>query len=404
MTTSYDKTAKVWDVNGKLIANCIGHLSGVVSADFTKCGNKIITASWDNTVKIWDLRGAEVPSFHSIDKVVLSKDGNKQLTTVETTVNILDLDGNTLAVCSNHQDTIIGADFSFDNKKIITVSTDKTIRQWNLKGKEIANNKINEIKSIFFSPYSEHVAGVLLINNIVKIWNYNGKQITELRGHTDAINMVEFSSDGKILTASNDKTAKLWDFNGKLLVTFDKHTHWVNSAKFSPDGNKIVTASTDTSAKLWDITGNELKSMDTHYLGVVYADFAPDNSKIITTSQDNTAILWDSEGNELLALRGHLNFVYFAIFASDSKHILTTSWDSSAKLWDLSGNELASYNNHTNVLTSAVFTPCGKKILTSSWDKTIKLWLTHKGMYDWLLEADIPQLTNTDKEEIGLKK
>ena len=56
--------------------------------------------------------------------------------------------------------------------------------------------------------------------------------------HTDIVNTITFSADSKImLTASCDRKVKTWDLEtGKHLKTYYGHTDWVNVAEFSPDG------------------------------------------------------------------------------------------------------------------------------------------------------------------------
>ena len=56
LTTSYDKTAKIWDAStGEEILTLKGHTDWVNSADFSPDGAKIVTTSYDSTAKIWDV-------------------------------------------------------------------------------------------------------------------------------------------------------------------------------------------------------------------------------------------------------------------------------------------------------------------------------------------------------------
>ncbi|MEI6428542.1 MAG: hypothetical protein WCO45_09175, partial [Pseudanabaena sp. ELA607] len=45
--------ARVWDVQGNLIAELKGHTGGVSSANFSADGSKIVTASDDGTARVW---------------------------------------------------------------------------------------------------------------------------------------------------------------------------------------------------------------------------------------------------------------------------------------------------------------------------------------------------------------
>ena len=82
-----------------------------------------------------------------------------------------------------------------------------------------------------------------------------------LSGHSDDLQGVTFSPDGKRLaTASFDSTAKVWDgATGQPLLTLSGHTDFVTDIAFSLDGTRLVTASADGTAKVWDAaTGREL--------------------------------------------------------------------------------------------------------------------------------------------------
>jgi WD40 repeat protein len=63
VTTSSDRTARVWSVDGKLFCTLSGHSDNVNYAEFSPNDLMIVTVSDDHMVKLWSHSGAEIATY-----------------------------------------------------------------------------------------------------------------------------------------------------------------------------------------------------------------------------------------------------------------------------------------------------------------------------------------------------
>ncbi|NCQ86492.1 MAG: hypothetical protein GPJ00_19345 [Microcystis aeruginosa W13-18] len=202
-TGSLDDTARLWDIQGNLLAEFKGHGASVRSIVFSPDGKYLATGSEDNTARLWDLKGNLLREFKSnsggVQSVVFSPDGEYLVTGSWNTISLWDLQGNLI---------------------------------WKLQGR--GHNR-EDVMSVAFSPDGKYIAtGGGGADKTARLWDLQGNLLRKFTGHKDGLIGVIFSHDGKyIATASSDKTARLWDFQGNLLVEFKGHGADVRSIAFS---------------------------------------------------------------------------------------------------------------------------------------------------------------------------
>ena len=384
VTASSDKTARIWDINGDQIMELKGHTDTVWSANFSPDGQRIVTASSDKTARIWDINGDQIMELKGHTDTVFSAnfshDGQRIITaSFDKTVQVWDINGDQIMELKGHKGSVYSANFSPDGSKIVTASTDNTTRVWDVDGNLISTIKDDtgflSIASANFSPDSNKIVTVSA-DNTVKVWDINGTLIALLRGHTTTVRSANFSPDGrKIVTASHDGTARVWEFKDKQIAILKGHKNSLYSANFSSDSRKIVTTSSDKTIRVWDINGNQLTVINGHTSFVNDANFSPDGSKIVTASWDNTVRIWDIDGNQLSVINGENEFMS-ADFSPDGSKIVTAS-GSTVQVWDTNGNQLAVLKGHKSSINSVNFSPDGNKLVTASWDATVRVWDTN---------------------------
>lgn len=176
----------VWSVQtGDMVnAPLIGHTKSVDSAQFSHDGKYIVTASKDRTAKVW----------------LAPSNRNQGDNTPE---NLL------LGTLEGHKNIVLGAQFSPDNKYIVTASYDKTAKVWRAPSN---------------SDEGENTPENLLLGT--------------LDGHKDSVNSAQFSPDSsRIVTASNDKTAKIW----RIKINWDEVNSYWNKHVFMQHVVDLIT-------------------------------------------------------------------------------------------------------------------------------------------------------------------
>ncbi|MEH1879444.1 nSTAND1 domain-containing NTPase [Nostoc sp.] len=303
---------------------------------------------------------------------------------------------------SGHAGWVWSVAFSPDNQ-ILASAGDRSIKLWNLKGKEqlsTFNGHRNWVWSVAFSPDNQILA-FAGDDTTIKLWNLEGKELQTLPGHQSTVRTVAFSPnrDNQILaSAGDDGTIKLWkrnsmgQFGTEPDQTLDGDQAGVWSVVFSPDRDNQILASIGHygTIKLWKRNstgqfGTQPDQILRHQATEGIVAFSSDNQILASTGDHGTIKLWkrnstgqfETQPDQILISQAGGGSV---AFSPDSKTIATANADTSITLWKR--NNTGQFNTqpdqtlrgHTKWVTSLAFSPDGEMLASASQDRTVKLW------------------------------
>ena len=280
---------------GGEVALLSGHQGDVLAIAYAPNGKMLASAGRDETVRLWNPKTSE-----------------------------------NLATLTGHDGLVTGVAFSPDGKQLVSGSGDATVCLWSIETRQqlwssdtpqaqeqgIQDPVIREafdlpplpykspfekltfqwVLAVAYSSDGKTLASSGSSDGTIQLWDVkSGKHIKTLKGHTEMVRTLAFSSDGKTLVSgSDDDTLRTWDTNtGRMLRQLSGHSNDVKSVVFSRDGKIIASGSKDASVRLWDAeTGRFLPTLRGHFWGVEAVAFSPD-AKTVVSGASSTILFWD---------------------------------------------------------------------------------------------------------------
>lgn len=162
------------------------------------------------------------------------------------------------------------------------------------------------------TPEGESAIQQFFAAHDIKTINADQVPARVLIGHTDAVTLLKWSPDGKILASSagnwdsKDFYVRLWSADGAHYETLIGHTAPVQSMAWSPDGKTLATGSADQTINLWDSAGKWLNTIAVNEGSIFGLDWSPDGKLLASASSaatyQNIIQIWGADGTLLQSL------------------------------------------------------------------------------------------------------
>lgn len=277
----------------------------VTCAAFLPGSARLVSGDAAGNLCVWDTDdGTElrVASGYSaiVNCLAVAADG-KQFVSGGDDGRILlwDRDGRRLAELGHEPTAVLALTWRDDGRTLLVGGADGTWKIWDVESRSASvtlppAQKMERAAFVVVAPKRNAVLfGDHGNSPRMEFLNDNAPTLA-LTGHEFPTLAAAVSADGSLwATGGMDAAVKLWNAQGREVAELKGHTNWITAVTFSPDGRRLATSALDGTIKIWDRESSaQLLTLDGHEIGVSTLVFSPDGRRLASACNDGTLKVW----------------------------------------------------------------------------------------------------------------
>lgn len=297
--------------------------------------------------------------------------------------------GKELNLFLGHTAGISSVAFNPDDSILASVSSDATIRLWDIQSREhklTLSGNTDGVNSIAFSQ-----DGKILFSGgddeLIHFWDVaTGKQILTISGHAGGVSEVICSPNGELLASfGSDIMLHLWNAHtGEYIRTLQGNKDYISSISFSADSKMLAIGERSGNIRIWNTdTGNLLKTITAtttdDWVNTVV--FSPTENTLVSNNLGDDVIqFWEvTKGERIKSIQSPQDSTYLIVFSPDGKTLASTDSDDGAiRFWDVAtGSQLRTIDGYAEIFRCMTYSPIGNVLAVLCGFARLHLWDTH---------------------------